>query len=352
MSTAPAGWYPQEDGRQRYWDGQQWTEQFAPGGSPNMQQQDAHVPQAVSGSKRPWFKKKRVLIPAGVIALTIIGSALTPDDPTTPVAATSSASNASDSTATPSNTQKPVDPAAAAAKTKADAEAKAKAAADAKAAAAAKAKADAAAKAKAAADAKAKAAAEAKAKAAAAVAAYDGTYGKFAAITKKGHGDAIVALPKGAEAGLVTFSHKGSSNVAASVLDKSNQPTGDLLVNEIGNYSGTSAFGLMDFGGDPAKIKITADGTWSIRIAPISSAPILGRSAQGKGDKVFRYDGEGSDWAITHKGSSNFAVNQVGGLLPNLAVNEIGNYKGVVPFIEGPSVVTVMADGSWSMVRK
>jgi hypothetical protein len=30
MST-PAGWYPQPDGQQRYWDGQQWTEHLAPG---------------------------------------------------------------------------------------------------------------------------------------------------------------------------------------------------------------------------------------------------------------------------------------------------------------------------------
>lgn len=26
--SAPAGWYPQPDGRQRYWDGSQWTEHF------------------------------------------------------------------------------------------------------------------------------------------------------------------------------------------------------------------------------------------------------------------------------------------------------------------------------------
>lgn len=26
--SAPAGWYPQPDGRQRYWDGTQWTEHF------------------------------------------------------------------------------------------------------------------------------------------------------------------------------------------------------------------------------------------------------------------------------------------------------------------------------------
>lgn len=29
MST-PAGWYPTPDGRQRYWDGESWTEHFAP----------------------------------------------------------------------------------------------------------------------------------------------------------------------------------------------------------------------------------------------------------------------------------------------------------------------------------
>ncbi|HZW43213.1 MAG TPA: DUF2510 domain-containing protein [Dermatophilaceae bacterium] len=31
MAT-PAGWYPTSDGRQRYWDGEMWTEHFAPGG--------------------------------------------------------------------------------------------------------------------------------------------------------------------------------------------------------------------------------------------------------------------------------------------------------------------------------
>jgi hypothetical protein len=31
LSTAAAGWYPQPDGQQRYWDGELWTERFAPG---------------------------------------------------------------------------------------------------------------------------------------------------------------------------------------------------------------------------------------------------------------------------------------------------------------------------------
>lgn len=32
--TTPAGWYDDGSGRQRYWDGAQWTEHFAPIASP------------------------------------------------------------------------------------------------------------------------------------------------------------------------------------------------------------------------------------------------------------------------------------------------------------------------------
>ena len=82
MST-PAGWYPQEDGRQRYWDGAQWTEHFAPGaaGADAARAAEPTSPQGavVAGAttaQRPWFKKKRVLIPAGLAGVIILGSAL------------------------------------------------------------------------------------------------------------------------------------------------------------------------------------------------------------------------------------------------------------------------------------
>jgi hypothetical protein len=32
--SSPAGWYPQPDGQQRYWDGELWTEQFAQAAPP------------------------------------------------------------------------------------------------------------------------------------------------------------------------------------------------------------------------------------------------------------------------------------------------------------------------------
>lgn len=117
MSNSPAGWYPQEDGRLRYWDGQNWTEHFAPGQAPSPM---GAPPSAVSGKSvsaatagpdsqsgsprapRPWFKKKRVLIPSGLLALAILGSALSGEDTETMAASAQSSPTASTRAAAPS----------------------------------------------------------------------------------------------------------------------------------------------------------------------------------------------------------------------------------------------------------
>jgi uncharacterized protein DUF4352/uncharacterized protein DUF2510 len=99
MSNTPAGWYPQPDGQQRYWDGQQWTEHFAPGTA--QQTQAAAAPATVmaagiTSTPRPWFKKKRILIPAGLVGAVIFGSALGAgggDEPTQDAALKSSTSS-------------------------------------------------------------------------------------------------------------------------------------------------------------------------------------------------------------------------------------------------------------------
>lgn len=155
--SAPAGWHRQEDGRDRYWDGTSWTEHFRH--APPEWVATGAAGTVVGKPPRRWYKKKRFIIPGGLVALAILGSALPDPQPeTTPTSAVSSTSSS------PGSSSPSTDSAAkaAAAKASADAAAKAKAAAD------AKAKADAAAKAKAAAAAKAKAAAAAKARSAAA----------------------------------------------------------------------------------------------------------------------------------------------------------------------------------------
>jgi hypothetical protein len=94
MSKSPEGWYPQPDGRQQFWDGQQWTEHFAP--SPS----DAAAPVAgVTKTPKAWYAKKRVLIPAGIVALFIMVGALNGGDDPTVDAATIAADTAASPTA-------------------------------------------------------------------------------------------------------------------------------------------------------------------------------------------------------------------------------------------------------------
>lgn len=118
MSATPAGWYPQDDGRQRYWDGQQWTEHFAPGTSA------AAVPSAAAANAaggttpkagKAWYAKKRVLIPAGIVALLIAIPALGSggDDDTTPVAADTIPTTSSAPAAKQAATTAPAKPVAA-----------------------------------------------------------------------------------------------------------------------------------------------------------------------------------------------------------------------------------------------
>lgn len=77
MSQAPAGWYTQPDGQQRYWDGEKWTEHFAPTAAPTT----PPPPPAGAGSgfaagpQRNWFMRHKILTGlAGVVAIALIGS--------------------------------------------------------------------------------------------------------------------------------------------------------------------------------------------------------------------------------------------------------------------------------------
>lgn len=180
-------------------------------------------------------------------------------------------------------------------------------------------------------------------------AAYDAQYGTFAPVVQSGTGDSVIAIPAGAKAGVVTATHQGSANFAVNVLDASNQPTGDLLVNTIGNYSGVTAFGLNNLGNAGTNFQIKADGAWTIKITPISSAPALTLPGGATGDQVYKYDGAAGNWAFTNQGQGNFAVIQYGRAMPNLAVNEIGAYSGTVPMFAGPTVVVVKSDGAWTV---
>jgi len=176
----------------------------------------------------------------------------------------------------------------------------------------------------------------------------DSAFGTFAPVTQTGKGDNIITLPTGAKAAIVTATHDGSSNFSLSVLDATNASTGQLLVNTIGAYKGTTAYGFTALG-KGTTIQVTADGNWTIVINPVSAAPALVPS--GTGDGVFLYSGQAGKLAATHDGSSNFTVTEETNksLHFGLLINEIGAYSGTVPLSSGPSVIVVGADGNWTL---
>lgn len=181
-------------------------------------------------------------------------------------------------------------------------------------------------------------------------AALDETFGTFTPITKSGRGDSIIKLPSGVTAGLVSMQYSGSSNFAVNVIDASNQATGDLLANEIGSWTGNAPFGINSFGEAPAKLEVTGQGSWTIKIAPLSTAKRIGVPGAGKGTGTFLYTGDVSDWTMTHKGSSNFSVITIGtDGTSDLLVNEIGKYAGTVAASPGPVLIEIGADGAWTI---
>jgi hypothetical protein len=171
-------------------------------------------------------------------------------------------------------------------------------------------------------------------------------YGSFATWKRTGTGDDLLTLPKSIKAAIVVAKTDGQSNFIVETLDSRNHME-DLLVNEIGTYSGTRVFGL-ETKSKARRLQISADGAWSVTLKPIASAPSLLSSKSGDG--VYLFNKRAGALKIRHSGSSNFVVVQhTGGRFGwNLLVNEIGNYKGTVPTEGGPSVVEIEADGDWT----
>lgn len=173
-------------------------------------------------------------------------------------------------------------------------------------------------------------------------------YGEFDAVQESGSGDSVISLPEGVTGGIVAAEHSGSGNFSIAVLDESNQSTGELLVNTIGSYSGDSAWGISAMS-EGTSLEISADGDWSLQLQPFTAAEAMPESGSGNG--VYRYDGDAGTLHATHDGAGNFTVSEDTGSAFELGllINEIGTYDGSVALQEGPSLITVSADGNWTL---
>jgi hypothetical protein len=169
-----------------------------------------------------------------------------------------------------------------------------------------------------------------------------------------GTGSEVVLLePLGEDVFYAHVTHDGSSNVALWSVDENGQDI-DLLVNEIGGYEGEVA---VNFGEDPAALRVEADGDWSIDLVHLGEAPRWdGESVyEDRGDSVVIVDGVADGLTpvtLTHDGESNFAIWAWGESYPDLIVNDIGAYDGTTLLPDGSLVLQVDADGAWTIATR
>jgi hypothetical protein len=168
-------------------------------------------------------------------------------------------------------------------------------------------------------------------------------------LTKAGRGDKVLKFPAQDGPLVARITNKSGDNFA--VVAYSGTEYTDLLVNEIGSYSGRVyvAPGVN-------LLKITSGGSWTVELRVIASAPRWNGESTltGKGDSVILLTGGSfGTTTITNKGRDNFAVvaYSVDGDYLDLLVNEIGSYRGEVLLpIEDPVVLSIHAvGGAWTM---
>jgi hypothetical protein len=153
-----------------------------------------------------------------------------------------------------------------------------------------------------------------------------------------------------------TMKHTGSSNFAINLLDSSGESV-DLLVNEIGSFSGKKALGIPADG--QYLLDVTADGPWSVTISQSTpgSPESVPQTFSGKSQDVspFFSVGEGlATFKMSHNGDSNFIITLLdsSGNDVELLVNEIGKFNGSkaiqIP-TTGTYLLDIQANGPWTI---
>ncbi|GAA3898196.1 TerD family protein [Streptomyces gulbargensis] len=145
-------------------------------------------------------------------------------------------------------------------------------------------------------------------------------------------------------------------------LDGNNKKLRYLVSSTIDDFRGRVVTTVPEDG--RLRLRLETDGEWRLRVAPLSTAPLLtGKPLKSRGPDVLRYTGGPVDVVFDYEGDSNFIVHlfELAGhddltRLPSQgtnAVNEIGRRKETVPLPAGPLVLRLPAsDGPWSVRLK
>lgn len=160
-----------------------------------------------------------------------------------------------------------------------------------------------------------------------------------------GTGDDVKTVDLQGMPALVTFTCKACSG--NTVLGTNGAEI--MLVNTIGGYTGSH---LVDTstGSPTTEFSISADAAWTLKVEDLDAVPTAAGKANGHGDGVIYWDAPSDRAAITNKGEGQFLVEGFGTEIPELPVDEEGNYSGTVQLT--PGFVQVKSEGDWTITAK
>jgi hypothetical protein len=163
----------------------------------------------------------------------------------------------------------------------------------------------------------------------------------------QGSGNRVLTIRNPTDPGgqvLVVATHSGGGKFGIVGLDAT-QHESSILVNGRGAYAGTT---LLDARGTLTRsLSVKASGPWTVKIKPVSAATSVALHAKGTGDDVLRYTGPKGTASVTYRGRLTFIVQYATATEP--LVNAVGSYFGQVPIAAGPVLVTVTANGPWTI---
>jgi hypothetical protein len=165
--------------------------------------------------------------------------------------------------------------------------------------------------------------------------------GEFAPFILSGSGDSVPSLTiPGDIRAILDFSYSSASNFIVVAYGAGNESL-ELLVNEIGAYSGRRPVNFNSSDGRLRYLEIKASGPWTIQVLPPSHAHT---EWGGFRDDVVKIAASSSNRPISfvHTGSSNFIVWSYSNTRRlDLEVNEIGPYNGTALLDAGASFLEI-----------
>ena len=185
----------------------------------------------------------------------------------------------------------------------------------------------------------------------------------FATIHLAGHGDgeATFTSPDQTTAiAVVSSAGFGSFSVQSLAVDRS---VIDLLVSATSPYAGVVLFDWQA-GNQAAAFRVTGGGDWTIDVEPVEHAPSWAASSlTGSGDRVLRLAKPISRTTaihVVHRAAGRLAItaflgdeDEGEGSFADLAqvplLSVTGPYDGVMELPDGSILVTIRADGDWTL---